>query len=79
MSLLSLTLSFVSIKTCLRHLPMVEKLEIFLTISDDDDGNFTKCCHGHVLYRRKQYSHVIVYVREQCCYMDSERVVSNDR
>ena len=60
-------------------LPMIEKLETFLTISDDDDGNFTKCCHDHVLYRREQYSHVIVYVREQCCHMDSERVVSNDR
>ena len=33
-------------------LPMVEKLETFLKISDDDDGNFTKCCHDDVLYRR---------------------------
>ena len=29
---------------------MVEKLETFLTISDDDDGTFTKCCHDDVLY-----------------------------
>ena len=58
---------------------MVKKFETFLTISDDDDGNFTKCCHDDVLYRREQYSHVIVYVREQCCHMDSELFVSNDR
>ena len=58
---------------------MVEKLETFLTISDDDNGNFIKCCHDDVLYRREQYSDVIVNVREQCCHMDSERVVSNDR
>ena len=43
---------------------MVEKLETFLTISDDDDGKFIKCCHDDVLYRREQYSHAIVYVRE---------------
>ena len=43
---------------------MVEKIETFLTISDDYDGKFTKCCHDDVLYRREQYSHVIVYVRE---------------
>ena len=60
-------------------LPMVEKLETFLTISDDDNGNFIKCCHDDVLYRREQYSDVIVNVHEQCCHMDSERVVSNDR
>ena len=59
---------------------MVETLETVVTISDDDDGKFTKCCHDDVLYRREKYSQVIVYVglREQCYHMDSERVVSND-
>ena len=69
MSLLSLTLSYLRL---LRHAggdrPMVNKIETFVV-----------CCHGDVLCRREQYSHVIVYVREQCCHMDSERVVSNDR
>ena len=59
--------------------PMVEKLETFLTICDDDDGKFTKCCYDDVLYRREQYSRVIVYVREQCCHTDTERVAPNDR
>ena len=58
---------------------MVEKLETFVTISDDEYGKFTKCCHDDVLCRREQYSHVIIYVREQWCHMDFERVVSNDR
>ena len=77
---LSLTL------TCLRlsrhacaDRPMVEQVETFLTISDDNDGKFTECCHDDVLYRREQYSHVIDYVREQSYHVDSERVVSNDR
>ena len=64
------------------HAPIgqwLNKVETFLTISDDDDGKCTDCCHDDVLYRREQYSHVIVYVREQCCHVDSKRVVSNDR
>ena len=42
-------------------LPMVEKLETFLTISDDDDGNFTKCCHAGTL----------LVVRRLACLKDS--------
>ena len=38
--------------------PMVEKLQTFLTINDDDDRKFTKCCHEDVLYRREHYSHL---------------------
>ena len=55
------------------HAPIgqwLEKVMTFLKISDDYDGKFSECCHDDVLYRCEQFSHVIVYVREQCCHMD---------